>query len=171
MKRRLDNLPGNVGENKEIKIVDIGTGDDALKIENYLMNESMKEHFNFRPVTLEETKYYTTEQEKQGVKYNDFIAYLDDKPIGLMITIIDPKEIEHQKKNVAWLAVLGVLKPYRSKGIGKALMIHAIKFLKEKGMEEAMLGVDDTNITKAMKIYESLGFEVMLKNYRYIKEL
>ncbi len=88
-----------------------------------------------------------------------------------MISMIDPREIEHQKKNVAWLAVLGVLKPYRSQGIGKALMIHAMKYLKAQGMEEALLGVDDTNITKAMKIYESLGFEVILKYYRYIKEI
>jgi len=171
MKRGLTDLPENVGENKDIIIKDIGTDDEALKLENTLLNESMKEHFNFRPMTLEETQYYTREQEKQGVKYNDFIAYVNDVPAGLMITAIDPREIEHQKKNVAWTLVLGVLKPYRSKGIGKALLIHAMKFLKEKGMKEAMLGVDDTNITKAIKIYESLGFEVILKYYRYIKEL
>lgn len=171
MKRSLADLPENVGENKDIKIADIGTDDEALKLENALLNEAMKEHFNFRPMTLEETQYYTREQEKQGVKYNDFIAYVNDVPAGLMITVIDPREIEHQKKNVAWLAVLGVLKPYRSMGIGKALMIHAMKFLKEKGTVEAMLGVDDTNITKAIKIYESLGFEVILKYFRYIKEL
>ena len=200
MKRSLSDLPENVGENKDIKIVDIGTGDEALKLENSLINESMKEHFNFRPMTLEETQYYTREQEKQGVRYNDFVAYaspapmhtgsentkqdsyketqesenrcgVNEVPVGIMITAIDPREIEHQKKNVAWLAVLGVLKPYRSQGIGKALLIHAMKFLKEKGMKEAMLGVDDTNITKAIKIYESLGFEVILKYFRYIKEL
>jgi len=171
MKRSLADLPENVGENKDIKIADIGTDDEALKLENALLNEAMKGHFNFRPMTLEETQYYTREQEKQGVKYNDFIAYVNDVPAGLMITVIDPREIEHQKKNVAWLAVLGVLKPYRSIRIGKALMIHAMKFLKEKGIVEAMLGVDDTNITKAIKIYESLGFEVILKYFRYIKEL
>jgi len=171
MKRTLSDIPENVGENKDIKIIDIGTGDESLKLENALLNEAMKEHFNFRPMTLEETQYYTREQEKQGVKYNDFVAYINDVPVGLMTTVIDPKEIEHQKKNVAWLAVLGILKPYRSKGIGKALMIHAMKFLKEQGMEQAFLGVHDTNITKAIKIYESLGFEVILKYYRYIKEL
>ncbi len=43
--------------------------------------------------------------------------------------------------------MLGVLKSYRSRGIGKALMIHAMKFLEEQGMDEAKLYVDDTNIT------------------------
>ena len=171
MKRTLSDMPENVGENKDIKIVDIGTSDEALKTENYLMNETMKEHFNFRPMTLEESQYYTREQEKQGIRYNDFVAYDNKEPIGIMITVIDPKEIEHQKKKVAWLAVLGVLKPYRSKGIGKALMIHAMKFLKEQGMEQTYLGVDDTNIFEAMKIYEKLGFEAFLKMYQYIKEL
>jgi ribosomal protein S18 acetylase RimI-like enzyme len=50
-------------------------------------------------------------------------------------------------------------------------MIHAMQYLKNQGMEKAMLGVDDTNITQAMKIYQSLGFEVSLKRYMYIKEL
>jgi ribosomal protein S18 acetylase RimI-like enzyme len=85
--------------------------------------------------------------------------------------MIDPHEIRHQKKNVAWLAVLGVLKPFRSRGIGKALMIHAMHHLKQQGMREAMLGVDDTNITKAIKIYQSLGFEIIFKSYWYLKEL
>jgi ubiquinone/menaquinone biosynthesis C-methylase UbiE len=76
MKRGLKQTPENVGENKDIKIIDIGTGDDALKLENYLMNETMKEHFDFRPMTLEETKYCTRGQEKLGVRYNNFVAYI-----------------------------------------------------------------------------------------------
>ena len=171
MKRKLDEIPKNVGENREIKIVDVGTSDDALRLETNLLNEAMKEHFNFRPMTFEEDVYYTREQEKQGVKYNIFVGYLLNEPAGIMITMIDPHEIEHQKKNVAWLAVLGVLKLFRSKGIGKALMIYAMKYLKEQGMDEVILGVDDTNITKAIKIYESLGFEIILKSYWYLKEL
>lgn len=171
MKRNLSNLPENVGENREIEIVDISNTDQSVRISVDLINEAMKEHYNFRPNTYEEINYYVNEQKKLGVRFNNFVAYSSGTPVGLMLTIIDPREIEHQKKNVAWLAVLGVLKPFRSKGIGKALMIHAMKFLKEQGMEEAMLGVDDTNIAKAIKIYESLGFEVILKFYRYIKEL
>jgi hypothetical protein len=68
MKRPLDDVPQDVGENKEIKIVDIGTSDESLQLETKLMNEAMKEHFNFRPMTLEEDLYYTREQEKQGIK-------------------------------------------------------------------------------------------------------
>jgi ribosomal protein S18 acetylase RimI-like enzyme len=171
MKRSLDNLPASFGENTAIKIIDIGTGDEALKLENELMNESFKEHFNFRALTMEERIYYTREQEKQGLKFNDFVGYLNNQPVGIMITAIDPREIEYKKERVAWLAVLGVLKPYRHQGIGKALMIHAMQFLKKQGVKKAMLGVDDTNITKAIKIYESLGFEVVFKRYMYIKEL
>jgi ribosomal protein S18 acetylase RimI-like enzyme len=171
MKRTLSELPGLVGENNDIKIIDIGTDNQALKLENYLMNEIMKDHFNFRPMTLEETQYCAREQEKLGVKYNNFVAYVNNVPVGFTIVIIDPREIQHQKKNLGWLSMLGVLKTYRSKGIGKALMIHVLKFLKTEGIEEVLLEVDDTNITKAIMIYEGLGFKVTLKICRYMKEL
>jgi ribosomal protein S18 acetylase RimI-like enzyme len=171
MKRSLENLPVNVGENKGIKIIDLSNTDASIKIGVELTNEAFNEHYNFRPNTYEEIEYYYGEQKKLGVHFNNFVAYSSDVPVGIMITAIDPREFEHYKKRTSLLAVLGVLKPYRSKGIGKALMIHAMKFLRDKGMEEARLFVDDTNITKAIKIYESLGFEVSLKYFRFIKEI
>lgn len=171
MQRGLDNLPQNVGENTKVKIADIGTSDQALELENELMNQTFKEHFNFRPLTIEERIFYTRAQEKQGIKFNSFVASINDCPVGMMITAIDPQEIEHKKEQVAWLAVLGVLKPYRHQGIGKALMIHAMHHLKSQDMEKVLLGVDDTNITQAIKIYVNLGFAVSFKRHLYIKAL
>jgi ribosomal protein S18 acetylase RimI-like enzyme len=66
---------------------------------------------------------------------------------------------------------IGVLKPLRRQGIGTALMLHALKFLKAKGMREAELGVDDSNPTKAIKLYERVGFKVIKKDLTYLKTI
>jgi len=66
---------------------------------------------------------------------------------------------------------IGVLKPFRRRGIGTALMLQALKFLKSKVMEEAELGVDDSNPTKAMELYKKIGFKVIKKNLTYLKKI
>jgi ribosomal protein S18 acetylase RimI-like enzyme len=66
---------------------------------------------------------------------------------------------------------IGVLKPYRRKGIGTKLMLHGMNLLKTKGMTVAMLGVDDWNVTKAMRLYEKVGFKVARKEMAYEKTL
>lgn len=66
---------------------------------------------------------------------------------------------------------IGVLKAYRRKGIGKRLMIEGMKLLKAKGIYEVMLGVDDQNPTKAIKLYEKLGFKAARKDIAYQKRI
>ena len=70
-----------------------------------------------------------------------------------------------------WIMTIGVLKPLRIKGIGTALMLHGLKFLKSKGMNEAELGVDDSNPTKAIELYKKVGFKVVKKDLTYLKAI
>jgi ribosomal protein S18 acetylase RimI-like enzyme len=171
MKRSLDNIPENIGENPAVKIVEGSKRDGDLKIENMILGDALQESYNFRPMTFEEQKYYIVLYRKLEVAYYTFVAYDARNPVGIIVTAIDPKEIERYKKHVAWLAILGVLAEYRRRGIGKALILHAMRFLQKKKVEEAMLGVDDNNVNQAAKFYKNLGFEVALKLNRYIKEL
>lgn len=171
MRRDLDHLPENVSENHDIKITPLGKSETELGLQLDLLNETMKEHHDFRPMTIEELKYYTENREKLGERVFALVAYLDNKPVGLLTYTIDQSEIEHLKKNTSWLYDLGVLKPYRHKGIGKALLLEAMRSLKTLGMEEVKLGVDDTNPQQAKSIYENLGFQIVRKSLIYNKKL
>jgi ribosomal protein S18 acetylase RimI-like enzyme len=50
-------------------------------------------------------------------------------------------------------------------------MIEGMKLLKAKGMNEAMLGVDDQNPTKAIMLYEKVGFKATRKDIAYQKTI
>ena len=50
-------------------------------------------------------------------------------------------------------------------------MLHGLETLKAKGMTGAMLGVDDYNPTKAIRLYEKVGFRVMKKDFTFEREL
>ena len=96
-----------------------------------------------------------------------FFAYLNGRPVGHVGAGIDTKFVKHRGIKRGWIMTIGVLKPLRKQGIGTALMLGALKFLKSKGMKEAELGVDDSNPTKAIELYKKVGFEVVKKETTY----
>jgi len=64
--------------------------------------------------------------------------------------------------------MLGVDPDYRSKGIGRELMMAGLARLRDRGLRVAELTVDSENRT-ARRLYESLGFEVRANTLWYEK--
>jgi ribosomal protein S18 acetylase RimI-like enzyme len=50
-------------------------------------------------------------------------------------------------------------------------MLHGLETLKAKGMTKAILHVDDYNPTKAVTLYEKVGFSVKKKDFTYERKL
>jgi ribosomal protein S18 acetylase RimI-like enzyme len=137
---------------------------------NQLENETFREHYNFRPATIEETRFFLT----QDSAYKDqewLIAYLNGSPIGYVGVGIDQKYNTEKNTKAAWILDIGVLKPHRQKGIGTTLMIEAMKLMKAKDMNEATLVVDDQNPTRAIRLYEKVGFELERRDLAFLKTI
>ncbi|MFB0544179.1 MAG: GNAT family N-acetyltransferase [Asgard group archaeon] len=167
----LSNIPSGIGENKEITIKMLHKdGEEDIKLLVYLANKAFKEHYDYRPETVEETMFWF-QQIPSWLYYEFFFAYLQDKPVGFIGVKIDAKYNESRKKKAGYIQTMGVIKPYRRRGIGKALMLHGLNFLKLKGMEETELDVDDSNPTHTLELYEKTGFHVHRKTIAYKKEL
>lgn len=66
---------------------------------------------------------------------------------------------------------IGVLKPFRRRGIGTSLMLHALNYLKSDEVEEAELDVDDSNPTRAIELYKKVGFKIVKKSLTYLKTI
>ena len=84
-----------------------------------------------------------------------FIAFENKKIIGFCWT-----KIHHDFVNqdpTGELYVIGVDPDSHAHGIGKAVATTALNYLKQKGLNQVMLYVDADN-DKALKLYESLGF-------------
>jgi ribosomal protein S18 acetylase RimI-like enzyme len=59
---------------------------------------------------------------------------------------------------VGWIYDIQVLPSYRGKGVGEALMRHALQVSREQGFGQAGLMVNSKN-TVALSLYEKLGFQ------------
>jgi ribosomal protein S18 acetylase RimI-like enzyme len=50
-------------------------------------------------------------------------------------------------------------------------MLHGMSLLEAKGMTIALLGVNDRNVTKAIRLYEKVGFKVAKKEVAHEKSI
>jgi ribosomal protein S18 acetylase RimI-like enzyme len=95
-----------------------------------------------------------------------FLACHGDEPVGFAVCHPRPATPE-----VGWVRVLGVRKPWRRRGIGRALLLHAFAELRRRGFARAGLGTDADSPTGAPRLYEEAGMHVTARFEIYEKEL
>jgi mycothiol synthase len=59
-----------------------------------------------------------------------------------------------------WICDVGVVRGWRERGLGRALLLHAFAEFRRLGKRIARLHVDAENPTGAVRLYESVGMEV-----------
>ncbi len=167
MGMELADMRQDVGENKEVTIRPVRLDDEEdIQLFHRLDNEAFREHFNYRPNTLEETRYYMLNNpvlRQRGF----FFAVLNGEAVGYVGVGVDEEYNLQRSTRIGEVNVIGVLKPYRSAGVGTSLMLHALEEIRKKGMTGAILGVDDYNPTRAMGLYEKVGFRIKKKDLIY----
>lgn len=72
---------------------------------------------------------------------------------------------------MGWVGTLGVLRPWRHRGLGLALLQHAFREFQQRGRRRVGLGVDAQSLTGATRLYERAGMKVVRQYVNYEKEL
>jgi mycothiol synthase len=72
---------------------------------------------------------------------------------------------------LGWVNVLGVRRPWRRRGLGRALLLHAFGEFRKRGRNGAGLGVDGLNPTGAVRLYEQADMYVERRLDMYKKPL
>ena len=164
MQRSLADLPRGMGESAGAEIAVVEPTPENLAANVAIENEAFKEHYDYQPIKLDELEFWARNFAKEDAVLHMSFARVDGIPVGYLWYGFDRKEMKYLKKNRGGLWDLGVLKPWRGRGIAKALLLSAMEHLKSYGIEEVRLRVDDTNATGAHRLYERLGFELVHRN-------
>jgi len=171
MRISLADVPVRIGENMEVAIRPLKTEmkEDIVEL-NWLVNECFKEDPLHRPETVEETRRSLLNNPVLK-EQEHFLAVLDNKNVGYVGVGIDERyNVEHDVKS-GFVSGIGVLSAYRRRGIGTRLMLRGLKALKAKGMTSATLDTEDTNPTRAITLYEKVGFQVLQEYVTYTKDI
>ena len=95
-----------------------------------------------------------------------FIAMEGEEIAGVCLC----RERAYDNPDVGYISTLGVLRPWRKRGIGLALLRHSFCELYRRGKRKAALGVDAQSLTGALRLYENAGMYVHQAFDRYEKE-
>ena len=151
MERPLDGLEAPAPEPDGITIRPGAAGEDQ-RVAWALLEEAFTEHFGYEPFTFDEWLAMWS-----GFPGYDptwvFLAFEGDEPVGISIVL-------RSEDGVAWVGELGVLEPWRGRGVGMALLQRSFAFMRSKGFTQARLGVDTENATGATRLYERAGMSV-----------
>jgi GNAT superfamily N-acetyltransferase len=90
---------------------------------------------------------------------------------GHVLTFINQAENEKFGRKRGYTESIAVRRPWRKRGLARALISRSLRSQKEEGMTESALGVDTENLSGATRIYEECGFRVARKNTIYRKSL
>jgi ribosomal protein S18 acetylase RimI-like enzyme len=127
-------------------------------------NDFYSESLNFAPELVESWIEYRDEL-KENVERITF-AKEGSKIVGAC-SCEEWTELNRQEGvKAGYISTLGVIKPYRKKGIGRALLSDALKWLRERGMDIMYLRVDARN-PDALRLYTSRGFEIFKESVAY----
>jgi mycothiol synthase len=134
--------------------------------------EAFRDHWGSRPWTEDDYQRWRSHPTHDTALWQ--IAWVStdgtDEVVGVAINGIFAADNATYGFKRGWVENLSVRRQWRRRGLAKALLARTFVALRERGMTEAMLGVDAANPTGALHLYESVGFEVYKRNAVYRKK-
>ena len=99
------------------------------------------------------------------------VAWEGDQVAGASINVAPQGDNEKLGMNWAWTEPLGVRRPWRKRGLGRALLLESQREMKARGIPAAALEVDAENTSNALHLYESCGYKTVRRWDLHRKEL
>jgi ribosomal protein S18 acetylase RimI-like enzyme len=134
-------------------------------------NEAFRDHYGYIEQPFEDElamfKNWLTNDESSNDPSLWYLAMDGDNAVGYALGA----RWDHENRDYGHISGLGVLRPYRRRGIGLALLHHAFGEYYQRGKQGVALGVDAENLTGALMLYEKAGMQVHRRFDLYEKEL
>lgn len=118
-----------------------------------------------------EARYQTWRSDPKFDPSLFMVAWDGDEIAGGVVNEISETENAALGRLRGWLASVFVRRPWRRRGLARALVMRSLEILRERGMTSAGLGVDADNENEALRLYTECGFEVDFRSIAYRKPL
>ncbi|MGZ6345284.1 MAG: GNAT family N-acetyltransferase, partial [Candidatus Limnocylindrales bacterium] len=132
--------------------------------------EAFRDHWGMGPSTEADYQNFLTDP-----MTNDStlwrIAWDGDQVAGQVRSFINAEENRTYGRKRGWVESISVRRPWRHRGLARALIAASFPLLRARGMTEGALGVDTENPSGALRVYESMGFRPVSRETVYRKAL
>lgn len=99
------------------------------------------------------------------------VAWQGDQVAGMVLNYITRAENLEYGRLRGYTENICVRRPHRKQGLARALIATSLGILRDRGMLEAALHVDTENLSGALRLYESVGFQPVRRHTTYRKPL
>jgi ribosomal protein S18 acetylase RimI-like enzyme len=126
------------------------------------------EAFPEAPIALEEWQYFL--QSPNWEVGNMITAFDGTQVVGSVAVYWDEEENRRFGRKAGHTEYIFVCQGWRKQGIAAYIICEALKYLRDRQLEEAVLEVRALN-RKALSLYESLGYQVINESQLFVLEL
>ena len=103
------------------------------------------------------------------------VAWDGDQVAGSILNYINheynARMGDRKGRKIGYTEDISVRRPWRKRGLARALLARSMQVHKERGMTQTALSVDTENPSGALRLYESMGYQVISKSTIYRKPL
>jgi ribosomal protein S18 acetylase RimI-like enzyme len=98
------------------------------------------------------------------------VGWDGDQVAGMVRNFVNREFNDRHNRKRAYTEYISTRRPWRRRGLARALIAESLRMQKEMGMEESALSVDAENPSGALELYKNMGFEVVRRQTSYRKE-
>jgi mycothiol synthase len=146
-----------------ITVREFQPGQDDYRVYE-VQEETFADQADAEPMSYEEWRHWSFREPFDPDLW--FVAEDGDDVAGILLA----RSERAGDETLGWVSVLGVRRPWRRRGLGRALLLQSFHALRARGKPRAGLGVDGSNPTGAVQLYEAAGMRVVRRNDHWEKE-
>lgn len=161
----LDEIP-DVALPDGFEIRPIARDDAAMRRVFDADSEAFRDHFGWSEPSDETFAAFREDPDTDPALW--VVAYAGDQVAGAVLNGI---HVSPEGKRSGWLDSIFTRRPWRRRGLARALIARSLVLLRDHGLSAASLGVDLTNPHQALALYESCGFRAVSQATAYRKPL
>jgi mycothiol synthase len=132
-------------------------------------DEAFRDHWGYIPLPPEERRQMRQEPDFDPSLWQ--VAWDGDQVAGMVLNFVNANENAEYRRQRGWTEGICVRRPWRRRGLARALLAQSLQALKERGLTEAALTVDTQNLSGAHHLYASLGFKPVRRYGFYRKPM
>ena len=119
-------------------------------------NEAFADHWGHVPEPF--TVFHSRVETGRIDPHASILAWDGDQVAGGALNMMGPGAVDRLGRNEGIVGMLFVRKPWRGRGLGKALLVRSFQRALALGHDTVGLNVDAENLTGAVRLYASVGF-------------
>jgi ribosomal protein S18 acetylase RimI-like enzyme len=131
--------------------------------------EAFRDHWGYIPGTEADYQRWLTEPIFNPGLWQ--VAWDGGQIAGAVQNFVNAKENEAYHRKRGYTEGIFVRRPWRKRGLARALIMRSLQMFKNMGFTEAALGVDAENLSGALRLYESCGFRAVKRESLYRKPM